>query len=87
MKILKVVQNELNFVFSNFADDASDKSYDSKQDSSRIEAPLPEWVVVGESVMVRPYSYTGIIAYVGPTEFAPGTWIGVELDAPTGLAI
>lgn len=49
-----------------------------------MESPLPDWVVVGESVLVRPYSYSGVIAYVGPTEFAPGMWIGVELDAPTG---
>lgn len=62
----------------------SDKSCDSKPDLARIEAPLPEWVVVGESVLVRPYSYSGVIAYVGSTEFAGGNWIGVELDAPTG---
>ncbi|XP_043288221.1 kinesin-like protein KIF13A isoform X4 [Venturia canescens] len=67
-------------------DDASDKSsaFGSRPDLTRIEAPLPDWVVLGESVMVRPYSYCGVIAYVGPTEFASGTWIGVELDAPTG---
>ena len=27
---------------------------------------------------------TGRIRYIGPTEFAPGPWIGVELDTPTG---
>ncbi|XP_076639864.1 kinesin-like protein KIF13A isoform X7 [Colletes latitarsis] len=67
-------------------DDVSDKSsaFGSRHDLSRVETPLPDWVVIGESVMVRPYSYCGVIAYVGPTEFASGTWIGVELDAPTG---
>jgi hypothetical protein len=49
-----------------------------------VETPLPDWVVIGESVLVRPYSYSGVIAYVGLTEFASGNWIGVELDAPTG---
>ena len=58
--------------------------FGSRHDLSRIETPLPDWVVVGESVLVRPYSYSGVIAYVGPTEFASGNWIGVELDAPTG---
>lgn len=64
----------------------SDKSsaFGSRHDLSRVETPLPDWVIVGESVLVRPYSYSGVIAYVGPTEFATGTWIGVELDAPTG---
>ncbi|KAK2583279.1 hypothetical protein KPH14_009285 [Odynerus spinipes] len=67
-------------------DDTSDKSsaFGSRHDLTRIETPLPDWVVVGESVLVRPYSYSGVIAYVGPTEFASGVWIGVELDAPTG---
>ncbi|XP_054013646.1 kinesin-like protein KIF13B isoform X8 [Hylaeus anthracinus] len=68
------------------ADDTSDKSsaFGSRHDLSRVETPLPDWVVVGESVLVRPYSYSGVIAYVGPTEFASGSWIGIELDAPTG---
>ncbi|XP_011349120.1 kinesin-like protein KIF13B isoform X1 [Ooceraea biroi] len=68
------------------ADDVSDKSsaFGSRYDLTRVETPLPDWVVVGESVLVRPYSYSGVIAYVGPTEFASGNWIGVELDAPTG---
>lgn len=48
------------------------------------ETPPPDWVVVGESVQIRPYNWYGVIAYVGPTEFAPGTWIGVDLDVPTG---
>ncbi|KAK9301458.1 hypothetical protein QLX08_006168 [Tetragonisca angustula] len=67
-------------------DDVSDKSsaFGSRHDLSRVETPLPDWVIVGESVLVRPYSYSGVIAYVGPTEFASGTWIGIELDAPTG---
>ncbi|KAJ2948046.1 hypothetical protein O0L34_g9843 [Tuta absoluta] len=27
---------------------------------------------------------TGVVAYIGPTHFASGPWVGVELDAPTG---
>jgi len=71
------------------ADDVSEKSsaFGSRHDLTRMETPLPDWIVVGESVLVRPYSYSGVIAYVGPTEFASGTWIGVELDAPTGTKI
>merc|ERR1712071_724129 len=46
--------------------------------------PLPEWMTVGESVLIRPYNWSGVISFVGATQFASGTWIGVSLDASTG---
>lgn len=37
--------------------------------------PLPpEWVVVGESVLIRPYNTSGVIGFVGPTHFQVGTF-------------
>ena len=51
------------------------------------ESLIPEWVCLGESVQIRPYNTTGVIAYIGPAEFAPGTWVGIDLDAPTGRFI
>ncbi|KAJ0182322.1 hypothetical protein K1T71_001691 [Dendrolimus kikuchii] len=54
-------------------------------DESSESAPaLQQWMTLGESVQLRLSSSTGVIAYVGPTHFAHGTWVGVELDAPTG---
>lgn len=53
-------------------------------DSTLPEEVLPEWIVVGESVLIRPYNSSGVISFIGCTEFASGTWIGVELDTPTG---
>lgn len=41
-------------------------------------------MVLGECVLIRPYNYSGVVAYIGGTEFANGTWVGVELDAPKG---
>ncbi|XP_042236957.1 kinesin-like protein KIF13A isoform X3 [Homarus americanus] len=52
--------------------------------STKPLAPLPDWCEVGESIQIRPYNYSGVVAYIGHTEFAPGTWIGVELDVPMG---
>ena len=46
--------------------------------------PLPDWCIVGESIQIRPYNYSGVIAYIGHTEFAAGAWVGVELDVPMG---
>ncbi|XP_068626995.1 kinesin-like protein KIF13A [Battus philenor] len=45
---------------------------------------VPEWLSLGESVQLRLSSGTGVVAYVGPTHFAHGLWVGVELDAPIG---
>ncbi|KPU76316.1 uncharacterized protein Dana_GF11865, isoform C [Drosophila ananassae] len=53
-------------------------------ESKDVEITVPDWIVVGESVLIRPYNTSGVIRFVGVTEFQPGAWIGVELDTPTG---
>lgn len=53
-------------------------------ESKNVDINLPDWVAVGESVLIRPYNTSGVISYVGTTHFQAGTWIGVELDTPTG---
>ena len=60
--------------------------FGSRKDLHRLsETPVPDWVLIGESVIIRPYNSTGVISFVGPTEFSHGTWVGVDLDAPTGI--
>ncbi|NXC42309.1 KI13B protein, partial [Penelope pileata] len=44
---------------------------------------IPEWLKEGEYVTVGA-NKTGIVRYVGPTDFQEGTWVGVELDLPSG---
>lgn len=51
---------------------------------SQSDLKFPSWLTVGESIMISPYNKTGVVAYLGPTHFAPGAWAGVELDTPTG---
>ncbi|XP_061603004.1 kinesin-like protein KIF13B isoform X2 [Cololabis saira] len=44
---------------------------------------LPDWLVDGAAVTVGG-SKAGTVRYVGPTQFAEGLWVGVELDSPVG---
>ncbi|NXK67383.1 KI13B protein, partial [Sylvietta virens] len=44
---------------------------------------IPEWLKEGEYVTVGT-SKTGTVRYIGPTDFQEGTWVGVELDLPSG---
>ncbi|XP_032292244.1 kinesin-like protein KIF13A isoform X3 [Drosophila virilis] len=59
-------------------------STEVEDDGKDLDVTLPEWIVVGESVLIRPYNTSGVISFVGTTHFQPGAWIGVALDTPTG---
>nr|XP_045360872.1 kinesin-like protein KIF13B [Camelus bactrianus] len=50
---------------------------------SEEASEVPEWLKEGEYVTVGT-NKTGIVRYVGPTNFQEGTWVGVELDLPSG---
>ena len=41
-------------------------------------------MIEGERILLRKSNLSGTIAYIGPIEFASGTWIGIELDVPVG---
>uniref|UniRef100_A0A8C1WYB6 Kinesin family member 13Bb n=1 Tax=Cyprinus carpio TaxID=7962 RepID=A0A8C1WYB6_CYPCA len=44
---------------------------------------IPDWLKEDEYVSVGT-NKTGTVRYVGPTDFAKGVWVGVELDVPAG---
>lgn len=68
--------------------DDHESNFGSRPDLSKIsDVPVPDWVVLGESVLIRPYNSSGVVAYIGETDFAGGTWIGIALDAPKGNSV
>lgn len=50
---------------------------------SEEASEVPEWLREGEHVTVGT-NKVGIVRYIGPTDFQEGTWVGVELDSPSG---
>lgn len=44
---------------------------------------VPDWLKEGEFVTVGT-NKCGTVRYVGPTDFAEGIWVGVELEVPAG---
>uniref|UniRef100_A0A3Q1EFD8 Kinesin family member 13Bb n=1 Tax=Acanthochromis polyacanthus TaxID=80966 RepID=A0A3Q1EFD8_9TELE len=56
---------------------------DTEEGDATASAVLPDWLKEGEFVTVGA-NKSGTVRYVGPTEFAEGTWVGVELEVPAG---
>lgn len=55
---------------------------DSEEGDAAVTV-LPDWLKEGEFVTVGT-NKCGTVRYVGPTDFAEGTWVGVELEVPAG---
>ncbi|NXS53711.1 KI13B protein, partial [Brachypteracias leptosomus] len=68
----------LNHNGSETAEDKLEVTSDS-EDANEV----PEWLKEGEYVTVGA-NKTGTVRYIGPTDFQEGTWVGVELDLPSG---
>lgn len=79
----QVTSNPVSTFMEDDRINTTEKSEDDA-DHYELKADLPDWITIGESVLIRPYNSSGVIAYIGGTEFSGGTWIGVELDAPKG---
>uniref|UniRef100_A0A6Q2WUP0 Kinesin family member 13Bb n=1 Tax=Esox lucius TaxID=8010 RepID=A0A6Q2WUP0_ESOLU len=56
---------------------------DSDEGAPDTTTAVPDWLTEGEFVTVGT-NKSGVVRYVGPTDFAEGTWVGVELDLPAG---
>ncbi|XP_078085577.1 kinesin-like protein KIF13B isoform X3 [Mustelus asterias] len=52
-------------------------------DSEEAVDIVPAWLKEGEYVSVGT-NKIGTVRYIGPTEFADGIWIGIELNVPAG---
>ena len=45
---------------------------------------MAEELKIGTRVKVKDKNFDGTVRFVGLTQFAPGKWVGVELDEPKG---
>ena len=81
--IIRSCRRSVPDVNDNNAKGSSYESLNNKDDYSN-GADIPDWMKVGESVQVRPSNLSGVIAFVGATQFASGTWVGLELDTSQG---
>uniref|UniRef100_A0A5F8GL21 Kinesin family member 13B n=1 Tax=Monodelphis domestica TaxID=13616 RepID=A0A5F8GL21_MONDO len=81
-KIQKVRTSELKS-FTQMLGDSNCPSSTNEDQPTTSGALIPEWLKEGEYVTVGT-NKTGIVRYIGPTDFQEGTWIGVELDLPSG---
>ncbi|ETE64232.1 Kinesin-like protein KIF13B, partial [Ophiophagus hannah] len=61
----------------------SEEKLDAAASDSEETNEIPDWLKEGEYVTVGT-NKTGTVRYVGPTDFQEGTWVGVELDLPSG---
>ncbi|XP_076338969.1 CAP-Gly domain-containing linker protein 4-like isoform X2 [Tachypleus tridentatus] len=51
-------------------------------ESSSFKLQKGCWLTVGMNVFV--HNELGVVRYIGPVEFADGTWLGIELRTPRG---
>lgn len=68
-------QTQLKTIQTHFDDDivtkmANNDSDSSEMSSSLTEAPLPDWIALNESVLIRPYNTSGVISFIGSTHFS-----------------
>ncbi|XP_077188083.1 kinesin-like protein KIF13B isoform X2 [Paroedura picta] len=75
-------QNSQESGQNNGTEAVSEEKLEVTSDSEEANE-IPDWLKEGEYVTVGT-NKTGIVRYVGPTDFQEGTWIGVELDLPSG---
>lgn len=48
----------------------SDSDSNEMTGSMHNETPLPDWIALNESVLIRPYNHSGVISFIGPTHFS-----------------
>lgn len=60
----KYIEDECKMVKTNMDFDSNEMN------TSQTETPLPDWLTLNESVLIRPYNHSGVISFIGPTHFS-----------------
>ncbi|XP_053208559.1 CAP-Gly domain-containing linker protein 3-like isoform X2 [Panonychus citri] len=57
-------------------------NYNNNPNSLLLSAPPSSWLTLGVNVFVN--NEVGVVRYIGPVDFAQGTWLGLELRSANG---
>lgn len=63
------VDTTTDMITSQMTNSSNSDADSTEMTISQTEVSMPEWVVVGESVLIRPYNTSGVISYIGQTHF------------------
>ncbi len=88
---IRQIQNEVGGGRNSSSSNSSNNNNNNTNNKSRYVAPHPseeeidDRFPLGTRCYLRNKEVWGTVRFVGETIFAPGIWVGVELEEPVGM--
>lgn len=78
------VDTTTDMITSQMTNSSNSDADSTEMTISQTEVSMPEWVVVGESVLIRPYNTSGVISFIGQTHFQVKTLDAIHVQNSIG---